>query len=322
VSYGSMADRAVAPVSLSSRRLVPVLAAAALAVAAVALVAVSVLDSSNGQFVELGETSIRTDEVHPYNTMHVADQKFINPNQLRDPAVNAAPEHPYHAGVRPRMVHHAEFEHEPYGNKWPWQNGPEGALVKYEKRADKLEGYHYMVNEDGVVRKWKENLPLSEVKKGAITSDTLKKLSPMKEPDDTTEEIAQQLLKNQRDDIQSSFRSIMPNGAFHDDIIDGKTGSQLFIPDAGQETAEVTCPPGLVECHDESCAAHPSYCPGCDAIPAPDFCTAYAEKPSGWSPSAIGCDIKDLAACGMHHGDNLYSPGESVSGGFFTGGLA
>lgn len=29
-----------------------------------------------------------------------------------------------------------------------------------------------------------------------------------------------------------------------------------------QETAEVTCPPGLVECHDESCAAHPSYCPG------------------------------------------------------------
>lgn len=50
-----------------------------------------------------------------------------------------------------------------------------------------------MVNEDGVVRKWKENLPLSEVKKGAITSDTLKKLSPMKEPDDTTEEIAQQV---------------------------------------------------------------------------------------------------------------------------------
>ncbi len=109
---------------------------------------------------------------------------------------------------------------------------------------------------------------------------------------------------------------------FHDDIIDGKTGAQLSVPDVGQETEDVTCPPGLVECHDESCAAHSSYCPGCNAIPAPKHCTLYAEKPSGWSPSGIACDIKNLAACGMANGDTLYQPGEAMSGGVFAAGLA
>ncbi len=63
-----------------------------------------------------------------------------------------------------------------------------------------------MVNRDGTVRKWQEDLPLSEVKAGAITSETLNKLSPMAEPDDSPRRIAQTLLKTQRENIQVALR--------------------------------------------------------------------------------------------------------------------
>eukprot|EP00286_Rhodomonas_abbreviata_P016629 CAMPEP_0181340866 /NCGR_PEP_ID=MMETSP1101-20121128/30082_1 /TAXON_ID=46948 /ORGANISM="Rhodomonas abbreviata, Strain Caron Lab Isolate" /LENGTH=312 /DNA_ID=CAMNT_0023452059 /DNA_START=99 /DNA_END=1037 /DNA_ORIENTATION=+ len=312
--------------------MVAILAAGVVAFAAVCLVVTASLADVENQDVLLqktgadqltqilSQTSIRTDVVHPYDTMHMAENKFVNPDDVRGRPVNAAPHHPYHAGSRPRAVHHPGFEHEPFGNKFPWQDGPEGAVVKYEKRPDKLEGYHYMVDTNGLVKKWTDELPLSEVRGGAVTSETLKKLSPMKEPDATTERIAQALLHKQQDDVQKSFRNIDPHGAFHDSIIDGKTGKQIVIPDV--EDGNFECLPGLVKCQDNSCVAHVSYCPGCGKIPVPDHCTAYDTKKSGWSASAIGCDPKDLASCGMLYGNSLYEPGEAVTGGVFDGGLA
>ena len=85
-SYGSMPYHpdVLAPVKMAPRRLIPGLAAAALIFGTVALVAVGISESNQNDFVELGETSVRTDVVHPYETMHLANKKFVNPNQIRD----------------------------------------------------------------------------------------------------------------------------------------------------------------------------------------------------------------------------------------------
>jgi hypothetical protein len=84
--------------------------------------------------------------------------------------------------------------------------------------------------------------------------------------------------------------------------------------------SEVQCPLGLYMCRDSSCVAHLSYCPGCDRVPMPTFCTMNPPQPSGWKPSLIGCT--DKAKCGAHLGNTLFLPGEAVSDGVMVGGLA
>ena len=73
-------------------------------------------------------------------------------------------------------------------------------------------------------------------------------------------------------------------------------------------------------CRDTSCVAHLSYCPGCDRVPLPNFCTTNPAQPSGWKPSLIGCEDKDK--CGAHVGSSLFLPGEAVTDGGILGGLA
>ncbi len=82
--------------------------------------------------------SFRSDLPHPYDSMHAVDDKFINPYNMRQPALNPAPLHPYNNGKRPKAVLHREFEHNPYGNKFPWETDfPSGALAKDIKRPDR-----------------------------------------------------------------------------------------------------------------------------------------------------------------------------------------
>jgi hypothetical protein len=113
-------------------------AAAAAAGCAVVLLAVSTRMGMNGP-AELGQTSMNSALAHPYNSMHLAPWYVTenNPNGHTTKPVNPAPFHPYHAGVRPKMVHNRDFEHQPFGNHLPWEDGPEGAVAKTVRRGDK-----------------------------------------------------------------------------------------------------------------------------------------------------------------------------------------
>jgi hypothetical protein len=82
-------------------------------------------------------TSLRSDLAHPYGSLRSAEDKFPNPYNMRQRAVNPAPPHPYSNGHRPKAVLHREFEHNPYGNHLPWETGPAGALAKDIKRPDR-----------------------------------------------------------------------------------------------------------------------------------------------------------------------------------------
>ena len=83
-------------------------------------------------------SSFRSDLAHPYNSMHPVDNKFVNPYNMREPAINPKPLYPYNNGKRPKAVLHREFEHNPYGNKLLWESGPAGALAKDIKRPDRF----------------------------------------------------------------------------------------------------------------------------------------------------------------------------------------
>lgn len=266
-------------------------------------------------------TSFRSDLAHPYNSMHQVDDKFVNPYNMREPALNPKPVYPYNNGKRPKAVLHREFEHNPYGNKLPWESGPAGALAKDIKRPDRLQEYRYVVNGDGEVRKWTYDIPKSELRPEQITPDTIEQFSPLPKPPLSRQRVAQVLIGRQNHAIQSSFRSILPAGAFHDTVIDSRTGQELDVPGVGKAShSEVQCPLGLYMCRDSSCVAHLSYCPGCDAVPMPAFCTLNPPQPSGWKPSLIGC--ADKAKCGAHVGGGLFLPGEAVTDGGVLGGLA
>ncbi len=82
-------------------------------------------------------SSFRSDLAHPYDSMRPANDKFVNPYNMRTQAVNPEPLYPYNNGKRPKAVLHREFEHNPYGNHVPWETGPAGALAKDIKRPDK-----------------------------------------------------------------------------------------------------------------------------------------------------------------------------------------
>ena len=270
------------------------------------------------------ETSIRTDRAHPYDRMIQAPQetKFINREWAPIHTVNPAPVHPYHAGQRPSMVHHRDFEHAPYGHQLPWEEGPEGALAKYVRRPDLVKHYRYVVNKDGVVKKWTYDLPLSEYKPEDIkASDAiLAEFSPMPPPQPSSKGVAQALEEGQKSDISKSFRNVFPGGMFHDSLIDSRTGRQLSIPGLGKDN--VPCPRGLFQCQDLSCVAHISYCDGCDVYPKPDSCQPIQAANSGWQPSTIGCkDQTDIVSCGTSEGNSLFLKGETVTGGWF-GNLA
>lgn len=250
------------------------------------------------------------------------------------------------------------------------------------------------------MRKWTYDIPKSELRPEQITPDTIEQFSPLPKPPLSRQRVAQVLIGRQNHAIQSSFRSILPAGAFHDTVIDSRTGQELDVPGIptpssqppphsslrsipfltiathffpptgdtsssrasflaagrhamranagaprrGRRTArrstpplpspplpsragvgkashsEVQCPLGLYMCRDSSCVAHLSYCPGCDAVPMPAFCTLNPPQPSGWKPSLIGC--ADKAKCGAHVGGGLFLPGEAVTDGGVLGGLA
>ena len=82
-------------------------------------------------------SSFRSDLAHPYGSMRSADDRFVNPYNMRQQAVNPEPLHPYNNGKRPKKVLHREFDHNPYGNHLPWETGPAGALAKDIKRPDR-----------------------------------------------------------------------------------------------------------------------------------------------------------------------------------------
>ena len=101
--------------------------------------AVSLISTAGGvQNTEM-LSSFRSDLAHPYDSMHPANDIFVNPYNMRSSAVNPEPLHPYNNGKRPKAVLHREFEHNPYGNHVPWETGPAGALAKDVKRPDKYE---------------------------------------------------------------------------------------------------------------------------------------------------------------------------------------
>jgi hypothetical protein len=188
-----------------------------------------------------------------------------------------------------------------------------------------MKAYRYMVNRNGVVQRWETPLDPAEFDPNHISMDTIARLSPMPEPEPSTTDVAQALLHIQRESIKKSFRTILPEGAFHDSIMDGQSGRELAVSTGAYYNVKlVVCPAGLVRCPDHSCVASMSYCPGCERKPMPEFCSANAESPSGWRPSMIGCDenTTDVANCGMKNGQGLYLPGESVSEGYVVGGLA
>ena len=222
----------------------------------------------------LAETSIRTDRAHPYNTMIAAPQEVRYDNRHWVPAhtVNPAPVHPYHAGKRPAKVLHRDFEHAPYGHQLPWEQGPEGALAKYAKRPDEVKQYRFMVDRDGVVKKWTSDLPLSHYSPEDIkvTDAVLDEFSPLLPPQPSARDVARSLAARQEKDIKKSFRNVFPDGMFHDSVMDSRTGKQL--PISGISVDKVECPSGLFQCEDQSCVAHISYCPGCDVYPKPDKC--------------------------------------------------
>jgi hypothetical protein len=184
--------------------------------------------------------------------------------------------------------------------------------------ACRLTNYRYMVNRDGVVHQWEQKIPMNDVG-SKITDEALRHLSPLPEPSADAHDVAQALLKRQLGDVRTSFRSIYPDGMFHDSLVDSRTGHSMVIPSA--HAPPVECLAGLIKCPDNSCYAHVSYCPGCDTTPAPSHCMAVAARPSGWSPSAVGCDVHDLSKCDMAEGNSLYMPGEATTGGFFGSGL-
>uniref|UniRef100_A0A6T8PJ26 Uncharacterized protein n=1 Tax=Hemiselmis andersenii TaxID=464988 RepID=A0A6T8PJ26_HEMAN len=271
----------------------------------------------------LSQTSARTDLVHPYGSMYPANPKFINSKGAPQQAVNTLPNHPFHNGHRPKMVLNDDFEHEPYGNHLPWEHAPAGALAKYDKRADKMKAYSYMVDRDGTVDRWDSDLREDEVDPTHVGEGTLQKMSPLPHPNPSVSDVAKALVNVQRQEIRKSFRDVLPKGAFHDSIVDSQSGRSLFVPDTTYGARQVHCPPGLVRCPDSTCVASMGYCPGCSVRPMPEYCAANAAKPSGWRASMIGCDGQtQVANCGMVSGQNLFLKGESVTGGVIEGGLA
>ena len=268
----------------------------------------------------LAETSIRTDRAHPYNRMIAAPRevKFINRHWTPAHTVNPAPVYPYHAGKRPYKVLHRDFEHAPYGHTLPWEQGPEGALAKDEKRLDEVKQYRFVVDKDGVVKKWTYDLPLSAYKPEdiKITDPVLAEFSPLPPPEPSAHDVAHALSEMQKSDIQKSFRNVLPEGMFHDSIMDARTGKQLTVPGVGVDHVE--CPSGLFQCEDESCVAHISYCDGCDVYPKPDKCSPIQPHKSGWRASSIGCaDESDIVDCGASQGNSLFITGETATDGLF-----
>eukprot|EP00960_Hanusia_phi_P066197 766337-Hanusia_phi.AAC.1 len=239
-------------------------------------------------FQSLAETSVRTDKAHPYNRMiNSPDRvKFINKEWTPAQTVNPPPVHPYHGGYRPAKVLHRDFEHEPYGNHLPWEKGPEGAQAKYAESLEDSKAYRYMVDKNGIVRKWETDLPLDRYNPNhiVVSSALLDKLSPLPPPSINAKDVAGALQKQQKDEVKKSFRSIFPHGMFHDTIVDSRTGAVSQISGVSQE--EVDCPGGLFKCKDDSCVAHISYCPGCDVYPVPEHCSLIQPHKSGWRVSA------------------------------------
>lgn len=278
---------------------------------------------SNAILQQLSQTSARTDLAHPYGSMYPANPTFISPTGGARQAVNSAPHHPYHNGVRPKQVLNEDFEHAPFGNHLPWEQGPEGALAKYHKDTGRMTAYRYMVDKNGVVQRWESQLHKSDVDGRHIGEGSLRALSPLAEPGPGTTDVAAALVKVQLNNIRRSFRDIAPRGAFHDSVVDSQSGRALYVPDTSYGAHHVDCPAGLVLCQDHSCVASMSYCPGCQERPMPEYCAANAAKPSGWMPSMIGCENQtQVANCGMTSGQGLFLPGEAVTGGFIGGGLA
>jgi len=325
-------ENSSADVAARSHRVPFLLAVAASSALAVMVVSGGQLQAMSGQvgllsgggprarLEMLAETSIRTDRAHPYDRMIAAPQevKFINKHWTPAHTVNPAPVNPYHAGKRPAQVMHRDFEHAPYGHHLPWEEGPEGALAKYERRPDDVKQYRYMVDKDGVVKKWTYDLPLSEYAPEDIkaTQAVLDEFSPMPAPRPSALEVAHTLEAEQKTDIQKSFRNVFPDGMFHDAIMDARTGKEQPIPGIG--TDSVDCPGGLFQCEDASCVAHISYCDGCDVYPKPDKCSPIQPANSGWRASSIGCaDQSDIVNCGTSEGNSLFLTGETVTGGLF-----
>jgi len=261
-------------------------------------------------FQSLAETSVRTDKAHPYNRMiNSPDRvKFINTEWTPAQTVNPPPVHPYHGGSRPSKVLHRDFEHEPYGNHLPWEKGPEGAQAKYAESLEDSKAYRYMVDKNGIVRKWETDLPLDRYNPNhiVVSSALLDKLSPLPPPSINARDVAGALERHQKNEIQKSFRSIFPKGMFHDTIVDSRTGAVAQIAGVSQE--ESVCPGGLYKCKDDSCVAHISYCPGCDVYPVPEHCSLIQPHKSGWRVSAVGCDSSNMQECGMADGNTLFLP--------------
>lgn len=194
-------------------------------------------------------------------------------------------------------------------------------LTFYHCILHRLRNYRYMVNRDGIVREWEQKAPMTSLgSHGQMSPEALAHLSPMPEPEASAHDIAQALLHRQENDVRKSFRSIYPDGMFHDSIVDARTGHSFTISAAN--APEVTCPAGLFKCHDGSCSAHVSYCPGCNKIPLPSYCASVSPEASGWGPSAVGCNIHDFDDCNMAQGNTLFMPGETTTGGVFGSGLA
>jgi hypothetical protein len=96
----------------------------------------------------------------------------------------------------------------------------------------RLQEYRYVVNRDGEVRKWTYDLPKSELRPEQITPETIESFSPLPKPPLSRQRVAQVLIKRQDHFIQKSFRSMLPKGAFHDTVIDARTGQELDVPGA------------------------------------------------------------------------------------------
>jgi hypothetical protein len=94
----------------------------------------------------------------------------------------------------------------------------------------RLQEYRYVVNRDGEVRKWTYDIPKSELRPEQITPETIEQFSPLPKPPLSQERVAQVLIGMQNHAIQKSFRSILPKGAFHDTVIDSRTGQELEVP--------------------------------------------------------------------------------------------
>jgi hypothetical protein len=188
-----------------------------------------------------------------------------------------------------------------------------------------MKAYRYMVNRNGVVNRWETKLEPEEFDPNHIDESIIARLSPMPEPEPSAKDVAKALLHIQRENIKSSFRAFLPEGAFHDAIMDSQSGRELAVSNGAYFGKKlVACPDGLVRCPDHSCVASMSYCPGCQSKPMPEYCSPNAAAPSGWQASMIGCDenTTDVANCGMKNGQGLFLPGETVTSGVFLGGLA